>query len=222
MTTEVAGGETAGGTPEVTGSDEVAASERLDPTGEQLAVAIRRGDRGALREVVELYLPQVLRAARGTGLPRDEAEDVTQETFTTFLEIASRFEGRSHIRTFLFGILYRKVSERRRALGKERRFDPIDEVMESRFHPDGRWSRPPAAADALVRVEEIRLALADCLAGSPENQRLAFHLREVEGLPTPEICKILGVTATNLGVMLYRLRNRTRECLEAKSVGVEP
>lgn len=47
---------------------------------------------------------------------------------------------------------------------------------------------------------------------------MAFHLREVEGLSTEEICKILDVTVTNLGVMLYRLRNRTRECLEAKDV----
>jgi RNA polymerase sigma-70 factor (ECF subfamily) len=163
-----------------------------------------------------------MRAARGTGLPREEAEEVTQETFATFLEIAPRFEGRSHVRTFLFGILYRKVSERRRSLGKERQHDPIDEVMESRFDADGSWSRPPAAADALLRAEEVRRALEDCLSGSPENQRLAFHLREIEGLSTAEICKILAVTATNLGVMLYRLRNRTRECLEGKSVGVEP
>ncbi len=192
------------------------------PTVSPAAAAIRRRDPAALREVVEEYLPQVMRAARGAGLPRDEAEDVTQETFATFLEIASRFEGRSHVRTFLFGILYRKVSERRRALGRERRHDPIDDVMESRFDAAGRWTRPPAAADALLRADEVRRALADCLAASPENQRLAFHLREVEGLPTAEICKILDVTATNLGVMLYRLRNRTRECLEAKSVGIEP
>jgi RNA polymerase sigma-70 factor (ECF subfamily) len=201
---------------------EPVANEPAAAGGEGLVAAIRRRDPDALRQIVELYLPHVLRAARGSGLRREEAEEVAQETFTTFLEIASRFEGRSQVRTFLFGILYRKVSERRRALGKERRHDPIDEVMESRFHPDGRWSRPPAAADALLRAEEVRRALEDCLAASPENQRMAFHLREVEGLSTDEICKILDVTATNLGVMLYRLRNRTRECLEAKSVGIEP
>lgn len=197
------------------------ATEGRDPARDELAAAIRRRDAVALRGVVELYLPQVMRAARGAGLPREEAEEVTQETFTTFLEIAPRFEGRSHVRTFLFGILYRKVSERRRSLGRDRQHDSIDEVMESRFAADGSWSRPPATADALLRTEEVRRALEDCLSGSPENQRIAFHLREVEGLSTEEICKILEVTATNLGVMLYRLRNRTRECLEAKSIGVE-
>ncbi len=47
---------------------------------------------------------------------------------------------------------------------------------------------------------------------------MAFLLREVEGLATTEICKILGVTGTNLGVMLHRLRNRMRECLEARGI----
>jgi hypothetical protein len=39
---------------------------------------------------------------------------VTQDTFATFLETASRFDGRSHVRTWLFGILYKKISEARR------------------------------------------------------------------------------------------------------------
>jgi hypothetical protein len=50
-------------------------------------------------------------------------------------------------------------------------------------------------------------------------QRLAFLLREVEGLETKETCKILEVTRTNLGVLLYRARNRLRACLER--LGIE-
>jgi DNA-directed RNA polymerase specialized sigma24 family protein len=42
---------------------------------------------------------------------------------------------------------------------------------------------------------------------------VAFTLREVEGFETSEICNILGVSANNLGVMLYRARNSPRECL---------
>ncbi len=37
-------------------------------------------------------------------------------------------------------------------------------------------------------------------------------------LTTEEICKILEVSSTNLGVLLYRGRNRLRECLEDKGV----
>ena len=72
------------------------------------AARVRAGDREAIEAVVRAYLSQVFRAARGAGLDPQAAEDVTQATFATFIEKAASFEGRSHVRTWLFGILYRK------------------------------------------------------------------------------------------------------------------
>ncbi len=184
----------------------------------ELARRIRDGDPEALQEVVDAYLGQVLRAARGAGLDPQMAEDVTQATFATFIEAASRFEGRSQVRTWLFGILYKKIAEARRELHKERRNDPIEDVVEKRFHADGTWVRPPRPLDAQIYDTQIRSRLDDCLNDAPVKQRMAFVLREIEGLSTEEICKILEVTSTNLGVLFYRVRNRLRECLEAKGV----
>ncbi len=168
--------------------------------------------------MVRAYLRQLHRAALGAGLEPARADDVVQETFTTFVEKAAQFEGRSHVRTWLFGILYRKIAEARRERQRQRHFDDIDQVFESRFDERGSWSRPPRAADRDLGDREIRRDLSDCLETAPERQRMAFLLREVEGLATTEICKILGVTGTNLGVMLHRLRNRMRECLEARGI----
>jgi RNA polymerase sigma-70 factor (ECF subfamily) len=47
---------------------------------------------------------------------------------------------------------------------------------------------------------------------------MAFTLREVEGLESNEICKILDVTRTNLGVLLHRARTWLRRCLEMKGL----
>ena len=91
-----------------------------DPT---LPARLRAGDPAALDLVVRAYLSQILRAARGAGLDPSQAEDVTQATFTTFIETASRFEGRSHVRTWLFGILYRKLSERWRGTARDLEMD---------------------------------------------------------------------------------------------------
>jgi RNA polymerase sigma-70 factor (ECF subfamily) len=179
---------------------------------------MQAGDRDAMAAVVRAYLPQIHRAARGAGLAADRADDVVQETFKTFVESAARFEGRSHVRTWLFGILYRKIAEARRGLGRERELDDIDQVFESRFDEHGGWSRPPHPADGRLSAKEARRQISECLEAAPARQRFAFVLREVEGFETPEICRILDVSRTNLGVMLHRLRNRVRECLEAKGV----
>ena len=94
--------------------------------------------------------------------------------------------------------------------------DDIDDVFESRFSETGSWSQPPRGPDDQLFAKEARQEIGDCLEAAPDNQRLAFLFREVEGLSTGEICKILGVSSTNLGVMLYRVRNRLRDCLETK------
>ncbi len=167
----------------------------LDDTG--LVARIRAREPAALETVVREYLPQIIRAARGAGLRIEEAEDIAHATFVTFLEKADTFEGRSHVRTWLFGILFRKIMEVRRMIERERQTDNIDELMKSRFDEKGSWSRPPSA-EAEVFGREIRDRTAECLENAPPKQRLAFVLREVEGLETDEICKILEVTVTNL------------------------
>ncbi len=175
---------------------------------------IRAADPEAIRRVVEAYLQHILNAARASGLDPQRAEDVTQSTFATFIEKASSFEGRSHVRTWLFGILYRKIAEARRGLTREGLSDDIDEVMEKRFDGEGMWVDPPQPINLLG--SELGAFIEECLETLPTAQRMAFLFREKEEMTTEEICKILEVSRTNLGVLLYRGRNRLRECLEAK------
>ena len=188
---------------------------REDP---QLVAGIRAGDPETLEGVVRAYLKQIERAGRGAGLDAHQAEEVAQATFVTFVETAHRFEGRSKVRTWLFGIFYRKLQEARRGFAKDRKMDDIDEVFESRFDDTGHWSTPPAAPDAGLDSDEVLSEIEECLESTPERQRLAFMFREVEELSTHEICNILDVTSTNLGVMLFRARNRLRTCLESKGI----
>jgi RNA polymerase sigma-70 factor (ECF subfamily) len=174
-----------------------------------------------VRAVVEAYLGQIVRAGRGAGLSAEEAEDVAQATFATFLEKADRFEGRSHVRTWLFGILYRKIKESRRNRHREEPVEDIEEALSRRFDEQGRWTRPPRSADSRLYDAQVREHVGACLETCPDSQRMAFVFREVEGLSSDEICKIMEITRTNLGVLLHRARNRLRECLEARGIGSE-
>ena len=177
---------------------------------------LRDRDRDAVARVVHEFLPQILRAARGAGLDETAADDVTQQTFLTFIETLPRFEGRSHVRTWLFGILYHKLREARRAFQRDERHDDIEGVLEHRFDERGMWQTPPRQAEDDLWDQQIRRHLEECLETVPERHRLAFVLKEVEGLATSEICHVLELTVTNLGVILYRARNRLRECLEGR------
>ena len=185
----------------------------------QFVERFQAGDPQAIQAVADAYLQQILRAARATGLSLQEAEDATQATFEVVMHNASSFEGRSHVRTWLFGILYRKIRELRRELGREHGIDDIDATVESRFDAGGKWVRPPRDVSARLEDQEARDGIGECLETLSTSQRMAFVLREVEEISTREICKILETSVTNVGVLLFRARNRLRECLEAKGFG---
>lgn len=183
---------------------------------DDLLVKLRRRDPSVLTATVNEHTRPLYRAARGLGFQESEAEDLVQEVFATFLETLDRFEGKSQVRTWLFGILHRKVLERRREMYREGETDSIEDVFESRFRPDGTWARPPQDLDRILQSREIGKAIQGCMEQLPGLQREVFVLREIEDLETAEICKILDITATNMSVLLHRARNRLRECIEAR------
>ncbi len=57
-----------------------------------------------------------------------------------------------------------------------------------------------------------------CLDEAPPRQSLAFVLREVEEVASEDIRDVMGITQTNLAVMLHRIPNCVRKCLEAKGL----
>lgn len=187
-----------------------------DPGAPDLLTRLKRRDPEALEAAVREHARPLFRAARGMGFSEQEAEDLVQDVFVSFLEGIDRFEGRSRLRTWLFGILHRKAMERRRELAADERTDPIDAVFESWFKPPGRWAAPPADLERLLLSQEAGHLILQCLNDLPANQREVFVLREVEGLSAPEICKILDISGTNYGVLMHRARIRLRECLRLK------
>ena len=112
----------------------------------------------------------------------------------------------------------KKIAEARRARARDRQIDEIDEAFERRFNASGHWSTPPQPVDTDLHHKEVETEIFACLDAAPLRQTLAFILTEVEELSTEDICDVLGITRTNLGVMLHRIRNRVRDCLESKGV----
>lgn len=180
--------------------------------------AIRSRDPDTLERVARDNLQPLLRAARAAGLSTDDAYDTVQETMLVFVQKADQFDGRAKVRTWLFGILFRKVAERRRAFFREEAVDEIDAVVDARFDQAGQWIRPPRSAEADLSAGQAMAWLEECLEHVPERRRTAFLLREVEQLEPDEVCNALGVSRNNLGVLLFRARNALRECLEQKGI----
>ena len=180
---------------------------------------LKRRDPAALGAVVDEQGRRLYRAARGMGYSQNEAQDLVQDVFVTFIESIERFEGSAQVSTWLFGILRHKSQERRRTAVREELNDPIDQAFESQFDARGSWIRPPTEPDRDVSAHEAGQAIQACLDRLSPIQREVFQLRQVSELPAAEVCKISGHTITHIGVLLHRARMKLRECLESKGWG---
>jgi RNA polymerase sigma-70 factor (ECF subfamily) len=164
---------------------------------------------------------------------RDAAEDAVQETLLAALRSREHFAGTSSERTWLIGILKHKLADHWRRLGREAPLDlppdpeQSDALLEKLFNAadDYHWRTAPAPwddPDDALQDKQFWQVLSDCLAALPPTQAQAFSLSEIDGNDGSETCKVLGVTPTNLWVMLHRARLRLRQCLEQNWFGTEP
>lgn len=152
------------------------------------------------------------------------AEDLVQETLLAAFQARGGFAGRASERTWLVGILKNKIVDH---LRKRRREDIVDtpiepdEDVEALFSPGRKdhWTHAPSVWNnptASLEQKQFWKIFSDCVDLLPARQAQAFVLCELDGLGGAESCQVLGVTTTNLWVLLHRARLRLRECLEQR------
>lgn len=157
----------------------------------------------------------------------EQAEDIVQETLLTAFRSRHTFAGQSSSRTWLVGVLKHKISDYLRRLNREREMfeSEVEFPDDEHFDQTGKWQVEPNEWNdpwrALAR-QDFQNVLTRALNTLPTRQAQVFWLREVEGLNTEEICKILGLSATNTMVLLHRARLRLREYLEIHWFGQRP
>jgi RNA polymerase sigma-70 factor (ECF subfamily) len=86
--------------------------------------------------------------------------------------------------------------------------------------PPGRWGRGDPTGPA--EREEFWAVLHDCLGKLPPRLHDAFVLRYLDEATGAEVCRELGLTPSNLWVMLHRARLRMWWCLSRNWFGEEP
>ncbi len=152
---------------------------------------------------------------------RDAAEEVVQETFLAALKGRDNYRHDGSEGAWLMGILKRKVVDALRARSQQAaNVEDEDSMMAHLFDANGHWSTAaknagPLRLDSIER-HEFRQILRECLRGLPGRQAAVFTLREIQEEPPEMICKELGITSSNLWVLMHRARLRLAECIKSR------
>src|SRR5438874_1044931 len=149
------------------------------------------------------------------------------ETWIAVLRGIDRFEGRSSLKTWIFGILANIAKTQAQ---RERRTVPLstfelegsDEaaVDAACFRSDGHWVSAPSRWSELpeerLAAGETLGCIARALGALPPAQRAVMTLRDVEGWSGEEVCATLGLTDANQRVLLHRARSKVRAAIDAE------
>jgi len=196
-----------------------------------LVEALRRGDSDAYAALVDELTPALLRLAMAHVPSRAVAEEVVQDTWLGVVNGIERFEGRSALRTWIFGILLNIARTRGK---REKRTLPISyfqkraeegggpAVDPDRFHGGagelrGAWASPPAEwqePERKLANDESRQVLLEAIAELPPRQRDVIVLRDIQGYSAEDARNALDISETNQRVLLHRARSKVRAALE--------
>lgn len=156
------------------------------------------------------------------------AEDVVSETLLAALSKPQSFSNRSQLKTWLVGILKHKVIDlirinaRTVAAPDTSSDEEADELDRLQFKADGHFAQSPndwGSPDQSLQQAQFFAVLELCVERLPPSLGRLFLMREWLEMSSPEVCKELSITPTNLYVQLHRARLRLQECLNLNWFG---
>ncbi|MCT1452032.1 MULTISPECIES: sigma-70 family RNA polymerase sigma factor [unclassified Corynebacterium] len=180
-------------------------------TDDRLAFLVPRaqeGDKRALKEIIQIVHPTVLRYARAriSGGRTPTAEDVAQEICLAVATSVNKYQDKGKpFMAFVYGIAFNKVTDAHRALSRDKS-SPTDEMPDQEFSGD----TPEDAAMVEVGSNRVR-ELLDLLS---EKAREIVTLRVFVGLSAEETAEITGSTAGAVRVAQHRALATMRKAVE--------
>ena len=148
------------------------------------------------------------------------AQDLIQETFLAGLKSAKNFKGEASERTWLISILKRKIIDHYRKSNSKKGKAEVRMNFSSEDDHEGDWLEQRVAdpfdgnAEDLMQNEELGLAIQECLSKLPPKQAEIFKMKTIQGMETEDICNELGITSSNLWVIIHRARTAMADCLK--------
>lgn len=180
-----------------------------DPDRE-LVERLQAGDEAAFEEIVARHEGRVFRLLFRMMGNREDAEDLTQETFLRLHMHARRFRHESLFSTFVYRVAANAALSRRRSLGRARTRIERLAVRQSAGDELPWTSRcPEDAASGAETSAIVREALAEL---SP-TLRLPIVMYDIEGMAYADIAEALGVAVGTVKSRIHRARKALRVSL---------
>lgn len=182
---------------------------------ETLMLEFQRGSREALEELFARYRQPLFGFFRRRLANKERAEDLAQETFVAVIRAVARYEPRSMVCTYLYGIALRLLANERRKQAKD---PPSPEKLDK----NGQLQDGTTALEAIPEPKsgaatDTVLWVRQALEKLEPTEREVLMLREYEQLSYDDIAQLLRIPINTVRSRLFRARMALKERLQPGS-----
>jgi len=175
---------------------------------EDLVRRIASGDRMAMRVLYGRHQLKVHRFICGIVRDSGLAEDLVNDVFFDVWTQAGRFEGRSSVSTWLFGIArFKALSARRR-----RKDDELDDEMAEAVPDDA------DTPETVAQKSDKGVALRQCIGALSGEHRAVVDLVYYHDKSVEEVAVILDIPEATVKTRMFYARKKLSELLTAAGI----
>jgi len=155
------------------------------------------------------------------------AEDLVQETFLSAWKAKDGFKGEASEKSWLFTILKNKIIDHYRKKAKDivhtgAESDASDLFFDQQEH----WTKTDqplswTAPSDNINQKEFYTVFEKCKQKLQQVQQSVFVMKYMDDMDADEICKALGITASNYWVLIHRAKLGLRACLEKNWINLK-
>ena len=171
----------------------------------KLIESIANGDRKAFYQLYELFSEMVYNTSLSYAQHEQDAEEITQDVFTSIFRNAAKFKGEAAVSTWIYRIT---VNTSLNHIKRRKRFSFLKFGASEPDRPD--FEHP----GVLLEHKENAKALFKVIDTLPESQKTAFILSFVEELPRQEVADIMEISLKAVESLLQRAKGSLRNKLE--------
>jgi RNA polymerase sigma-70 factor (ECF subfamily) len=178
----------------------------------ELIEEFRKGEQSSFEELLSRYSNKVFSLASRLTRNNEDAEEVLQDVFVTVHRKITSFEGKSSFSSWLYRVTvnaaFMKLRKRRQDTSIS-----LEDLVQQTNTVAALKSPESAYVDSQSIRNQMLEALESAIRKLPDDYRPVFILRDVDGLTSREVSRILDLTVPAVKSRLHRSRLMLRRRL---------
>ena len=179
-------------------------------TDEAVIDQVLQGNTGLYEILIRRYNPFLYRIGRAYRFDHGDTEDLMQDAYVQAWTALSKFEHRASFKTWLTRIMLNGCYQKKSKL----RYQKEVVCEQSEMNGKAPLFHQPSNTEKIMVNRELARVLENALNHIPEDYRIVFTLRELNGMNVLETTAALGISESNVKVRLNRAKKMLRTEIE--------